>query len=82
MTPVCLAVSSVCGRPSEPLSRGHGRILGGDEAPEGSIPWQVLLNADDARAGGMVVGDRWIMTAAHNLFKSPYDALMPNEVKV
>lgn len=71
----------MCGRPSESLSKTHGRILGGNEAPEGSIPWQVLLSVDGNRGGGMVVGDRWVMTAAHNLFKEN-GAPMLNEVKV
>jgi len=31
-----------------------------------NFPWQVLLNVK-GRAGGFVIGDRWIMTAAHVL---------------
>ncbi|KAJ8005191.1 hypothetical protein DPEC_G00144070 [Dallia pectoralis] len=37
----------------------------GKVAPPGYIPWQVLLS--NPRGGGMVIGEYWIMTAAHNL---------------
>lgn len=48
------------------------KIVGGQEAPPGSVPWQVSLGvtaiADPARAhfcGGTVVSPNWIITAAH-----------------
>ena len=41
--------------------------MGGSSAPETTIPWQVLLNIDGQIGGGMVIGDRWIMTAATDL---------------
>uniref|UniRef100_A0A665TZD8 Vitamin K-dependent protein C n=1 Tax=Echeneis naucrates TaxID=173247 RepID=A0A665TZD8_ECHNA len=63
LRPTCLPV---CGRPTKHLS-SFQRIIGGDEAPEHTIPWQVLLSIDGERGGGMVIADRWIMTAAHNV---------------
>ncbi|XP_050932001.1 complement C1r subcomponent isoform X2 [Lates calcarifer] len=58
VTPTCLPV---CGQPTKHISV-YGRIVGGDDAPDDTIPWQVQLNAG---GGGMVIADRWIMTAAH-----------------
>ncbi|KAF7226962.1 putative LOC107379532-like protein [Nothobranchius furzeri] len=60
-SPVCLPV---CGRPTQYIE-GYQRIIGGSEAPEHTIPWQVLLNINSNRGGGMVIADRWILTAAH-----------------
>ncbi|XP_041798251.1 uncharacterized protein LOC121610282 [Chelmon rostratus] len=56
----------ICGQPTQHIS-AYQRIIGGREAPENTIPWQVLLSIDGQRAGGMVIADRWIMTAAHVL---------------
>uniref|UniRef100_G3P746 complement subcomponent C1r n=4 Tax=Gasterosteus aculeatus aculeatus TaxID=481459 RepID=G3P746_GASAC len=61
--PTCIPV---CGQPTTLLS-SYQRIIGGSDAPENSIPWQVLLSLNGHRGGGMVIGDRWIMTAAHNV---------------
>ncbi|KAL6488935.1 hypothetical protein MHYP_G00026760 [Metynnis hypsauchen] len=55
----------VCGRPGVDLSK-RGRVLGGKTAPEGSFPWQVFLMSG-GRGGAIVIGDQWLMTAAHNL---------------
>ena len=48
------------------------KIVGGQEAAKGSVPWQVSLGvariADPARAhfcGGTIVSPTWIVTAAH-----------------
>ncbi|XP_036930819.1 complement C1r subcomponent-like [Acanthopagrus latus] len=63
ISPTCIPV---CGQPTV-LIPAYQRIIGGSEAPENTIPWQVLLSVDGQRAGGMVIADRWIMTAAHVL---------------
>ncbi|XP_073340691.1 complement C1r-A subcomponent-like isoform X1 [Pagrus major] len=63
ISPTCIPV---CGQPTN-LIPAYQRIIGGSEAPENTIPWQVLLSIDGQRAGGMVIADRWIMTAAHVL---------------
>lgn len=59
-------VCPVCGKPTE-LIPNYQRIVGGSEAPQNTIPWQVMLSVGGQRAGGMVISDRWILTAAHVL---------------
>ncbi|KAM8868914.1 ovochymase [Spinachia spinachia] len=63
--PTCVPV---CGKPTTLLSSSE-RIMRGHDAPENTIPWQVLLSVSGGRGGGIVIGDRWIMTAAHNLIE-------------
>uniref|UniRef100_A0A8C3NRY7 Complement C1s n=1 Tax=Cyanoderma ruficeps TaxID=181631 RepID=A0A8C3NRY7_9PASS len=54
----------VCGVPSNPI-QDTGRIFGGTRAEKGNFPWQVYF--DDPRASGVLISDRWVMTAAHVL---------------
>ncbi|XP_013879967.1 complement component 1, r subcomponent [Austrofundulus limnaeus] len=61
-SPICLPV---CGRPTKQI-HDYQRIVGGSDAPKHTIPWQVLINTGN-RGGGAVIGDRWILTAAHVL---------------
>uniref|UniRef100_A0A3Q2UEC0 complement subcomponent C1r n=2 Tax=Fundulus heteroclitus TaxID=8078 RepID=A0A3Q2UEC0_FUNHE len=61
LRPICLPV---CGRPTKPIENAAGRIIGGSEAPKDTIPWQALINTN-SRGGGMIIADRWILTAAH-----------------
>uniref|UniRef100_A0A3P9P482 Vitamin K-dependent protein C n=1 Tax=Poecilia reticulata TaxID=8081 RepID=A0A3P9P482_POERE len=41
------------------------RIIGGNDAAEHTIPWQAFINVGYSRGGGMIIADRWILTAAH-----------------
>ncbi|KAM3613615.1 uncharacterized protein V6R79_002395 [Siganus canaliculatus] len=68
--PKCLPV---CGKPVV-LIPSIQRIIGGSLAPKYTIPWQVMLSIDGKRAGGMVIGDRWILTAAHVVKFASYTA--------
>ncbi|KAL0985332.1 hypothetical protein UPYG_G00155600 [Umbra pygmaea] len=56
-----------CGRPTFTLPEFR-RIIGGKEAPPNSFPWHVFLRTNQGRGGGMVIGDYWILTAAHVLY--------------
>ncbi|XP_025936151.1 complement C1r subcomponent [Apteryx rowi] len=61
--PICLPV---CGKPVNPVTEVQ-RILGGRSAKSGSFPWQALTGIH-GRGGGALLGDRWILTAAHTIF--------------
>lgn len=43
------------------------RIIGGKKAELGNFPWQAFTNIH-GRGGGALLGDRWILTAAHTLY--------------
>ncbi|KAK2855289.1 hypothetical protein Q7C36_007158 [Tachysurus vachellii] len=57
----------VCGRPVVDIE-GFGRVLGGTKATNNSFPWQVFL-LTGGRGGAIVIGEKWLLTAAHNLEK-------------
>jgi secreted trypsin-like serine protease len=44
-----------------------GRIVGGSEAVDGEIPWQVSVQTKSGfhMCGGSIVSADWIVTAAH-----------------
>nr|XP_023651386.1 complement C1r subcomponent-like [Paramormyrops kingsleyae] len=69
--PTCLPV---CGRPT---FRSHQKVLGGADAALGQFPWQVLLEVLGGHGGAAVIGEHWILTAAHNLFPSLRTTLHP-----
>lgn len=59
--PVCVPV---CGFPSTPI-QDQQRIFGGTRAKTGNFPWQVLF--PNPRGGGVLISERWVLTAAHVL---------------
>ncbi|NXO41328.1 C1RA protein, partial [Locustella ochotensis] len=61
--PSCLPV---CGKPVHPIVEVQ-RILSGKPAGRGNFPWQALTDIH-GRGGGALLGDRWILTAAHTIF--------------
>ncbi|KAM6161548.1 complement C1r subcomponent-like protein isoform 2-T2 [Erethizon dorsatum] len=56
----------VCGRPVTPLAQ-HPETLGPSRAPLGSFPWQAFT-VIHGRGGGALLGDSWILTAAHTIY--------------
>lgn len=41
------------------------RVVGGTDAAFGSFPWMALVKGGQTRCGGALIGDRWVVTAAH-----------------
>ncbi|KAJ8402597.1 hypothetical protein AAFF_G00366800 [Aldrovandia affinis] len=59
--------SNVCGKP--PLNT---RIVGGQDASEGSWPWQASLHLTGSHAcGGSLINNEWILSAAHCFSDNP-----------
>uniref|UniRef100_A0A8C5KUG7 Complement C1s subcomponent n=1 Tax=Jaculus jaculus TaxID=51337 RepID=A0A8C5KUG7_JACJA len=58
----------VCGVPSEPFV-GKQRIFGGQAAEIQNFPWQVFFQS--SRAGGALIDERWVLTAAHVVEGTP-----------
>lgn len=54
----------VCGVPSNPIQE-KAKIFGGTLAEKGNFPWQVYF--DYPRGAGVLISERWVMTAAHVL---------------
>ncbi len=55
-----------CGCSLKPASLT--RIVGGEEAGDGTWGWAVLLNiGNGGLCGGSIISDSWIITAAHCL---------------
>lgn len=63
-TRLVFVLSSVCGLSTHTTG---GRIVGGQPAKLGDVPWQVMLLSETTAAGALV-HDNWILTAAHAVY--------------
>ena len=59
-------LSAVCGKPVNPVTQKE-RIIRGQPARPGNFPWQAFTTTH-GRGGGALLGDRWILTAAHTIY--------------
>ncbi|XP_061061598.1 complement C1r subcomponent-like protein isoform X2 [Eubalaena glacialis] len=64
--PYYQAVPAVCGRPVIPIAQNR-EPAGASRAELGNFPWQALTSIY-GRGGGALLGDRWILTAAHTIY--------------
>ncbi|KAK5603420.1 hypothetical protein CRENBAI_008032 [Crenichthys baileyi] len=55
-----MGLYSACGKATL-----NTRIVGGQEAPAGSWPWQVSLHTSAHFCGGSLINNLWVLTAAH-----------------
>ncbi|XP_070227942.1 LOW QUALITY PROTEIN: complement C1r subcomponent-like [Bos mutus] len=67
--PRCLPV---CGEPIHPVKQRQ-RIIGSQKAKLGNFPWQAYTNIHGP-GGGALLGDRWILTAAHTINPKDHEA--------
>lgn len=64
-----VALSACPSSPAPGCGHQSMRIVGGRPAAEGRWPWQVSLQIEDEHVcGGSLIGNRWVMTAAHCIF--------------
>ncbi|XP_034644579.1 complement C1r subcomponent-like isoform X3 [Trachemys scripta elegans] len=75
--PVCLPV---CGKPDNPIT-GIQQIIGGSTAPPGSFPWQAKTHIFGL-GGGALLGDRWILTAAHTIYSKQHSSVIETGVRM
>uniref|UniRef100_A0A3Q2NW04 Zgc:100868 n=1 Tax=Fundulus heteroclitus TaxID=8078 RepID=A0A3Q2NW04_FUNHE len=58
---IAISFSVICGQPVL-----NSRIVGGEDAPPGSWPWQVSLHTSSVHfCGGSLINDQWVLSAAH-----------------
>uniref|UniRef100_K1QAG3 Transmembrane protease, serine 2 n=1 Tax=Magallana gigas TaxID=29159 RepID=K1QAG3_MAGGI len=74
-SPILPQTYSSCGHPVKNPIHYHSdhfdRVIGGEEARMGSLPWMVMLTENGAQVcGGSVITDRLVLTAAH-CFEDP-----------
>ncbi|XP_023088141.1 complement C1r subcomponent-like protein isoform X1 [Piliocolobus tephrosceles] len=67
----------VCGRPVTPIAQNQ-TTLRSSRAKLGNFPWQAFTSIH-GRGGGALLGDRWILTAAHTIYPKDSVSLRKNQ---
>ncbi|XP_057633496.1 complement C1r subcomponent-like protein [Chionomys nivalis] len=67
----------VCGRPVIPIVQ-NPKTFGSSPAKLGNFPWQAFTSIY-GRGGGALLGDRWILTAAHTIYPKDSVYLRKNQ---
>ena len=63
---ISLCCVEVCGRRSPNITNVGPYIINGQWAARGAWPWQIMLKLNGRfQCGGVVLNNRWILTAAH-----------------
>lgn len=58
------------------------KIIGGTAANIAEFPWQVFLRADNYICGGSIIGEDWVVTAAHCVFDDEGDPIDVSKMSV
>lgn len=58
------------------------KVVGGSDTDISRYPWQVFLVAGNNLCGGSIIGDKWILTAAHCLFNNRDLEISPADMQV
>ncbi|KAL9970834.1 hypothetical protein ACROYT_G023281 [Oculina patagonica] len=72
-----LALSQGCGK-----RHFTSRVVGGENAPKHSWPWQILLEAGGRICGGSLLSEWWVVTAAHCVLDRGDYPIHPSRVTV
>ncbi len=57
-------------------------VVGGQPAEQGEWGWQVMINAGGFLCGGSLIDANWVLTAAHCVYDSVGNRLMPAELRI
>ncbi|KAF8763943.1 Serine proteinase stubble like protein [Argiope bruennichi] len=54
-----------------PRAKPQSRIIGGNDAMYGEFPWQAHIKLNKQQCGGVLLNQRYVLTAAHCIYQVP-----------